>query len=124
MADSGSPEEDYAVIFSPGGSGSSNPPASPTGSSLGSPGEDSSQKTPTNGPTEAPTEPVGVVGKILSGPTGGTSSVEGGSDAAGVETGNTEPVTPFPASPTRTGDGSSGAQSPPVALSPEMLRTA
>ena len=27
MADSGSPGEDYAVIFSPGGSGSSNPPA-------------------------------------------------------------------------------------------------
>ena len=53
---------------------------------------------------------MGVVGKILSGPTGGTSSVEGGSaDAAGVETGNTEPVTPFPASPTRTGDASSGA---------------
>ena len=26
MADSSGPEEDYAVIFSPGGSGSSNPP--------------------------------------------------------------------------------------------------
>ena len=123
MADSGGPEEDYVAIFSPGGSGSSNPPASPTGSSLGTPGEDSSPEPPTHGPSEAPTEPVGVVGKILSGPTGGTSSVEGGSDAAGVKTGITEPVTPFPASPTRTGDGSSGAQSPPVALSPEMLRT-
>ena len=79
MADSGGPEEDYAVIFSPGGSGSSIPPTSPTGSSLGTPGEDSSPEPPTNGPTGDPTEPVGVVGKILSGPTGGTSSVEGGS---------------------------------------------
>ena len=62
MADSGGPEEDYAVIFSPGGSGSSIPPASPTDSSLGTPGDD-----PTGSPTtEVPTKPVGVVGKILS----------------------------------------------------------
>ena len=64
MADSGSPEEDYAVIFSPGGSGSSNPPASPTGSSLGTPGEDSSPEPPTHGPSEAPTGPVGVVSQV------------------------------------------------------------
>ena len=80
MADSGSPEEDYAVIFSPGGSGSSIPPASPTDSSLGTPGDD-----PTGSPTtEVPTKPAGVVGKILSGPSGGSSSVDGGSDAARV----------------------------------------
>ena len=106
MADSGGPEEDYAVIFSPGGSGSSIPPDSPTGSSLGTPGEDSPTEPPTNDPTVTPTEPVGVVGKILGGPTGSTSSVKGGSDAAGVEAGNTEPATPFPASPTRTEEGS------------------
>ena len=67
MTDSGGPEEDYAVIFSPGGSGSSIPPASPAGSSLGTPGDDLTPPPPT---TEAPAEPVGVVGKILSGPTG------------------------------------------------------
>jgi len=66
MADSSGPEEDYAAIFSPGGSGSSIPPASPTDSSLGTPGDD-----PTGSPTtEVPTKPVGVVGKILSGPSG------------------------------------------------------
>ena len=84
MADSGGPEEDYAVIFSPGGSGSSIPPASPAGSSLGTPGEDPTSEPTTNDPTVTQTEPVGVVGKILSGPTGSTSSVEGGSDAAGA----------------------------------------
>ena len=63
MADSGGPEEDYVAIFSPGGSGSSNPPASPTGSSLGTLGEDSSpEPPPAYDPSEAPTEPVGVGG--------------------------------------------------------------
>ena len=65
MTDSGGPEEDYAVIFSPGGSGSSIPPASPAGSSLGTPGEDSPTEPPTNDPTVTQTEPVGVVESLM-----------------------------------------------------------
>ena len=65
--------------------------------------------------------------KILGGPSGSIGSVGGGSDTAGSKTGATEPVTPAPVSPARIGDGPgeqrTGAQSPPVMMSPEMLKT-
>ena len=113
---------EFVSIFSPGGTKLTLPPASPAGSEAGGVGSAQSSQTPAQQGAAG-----SVVQKILGGPSGSIGSVGGGSDTAGSKTGATEPVTPAPVSPARIGDGPgeqrTGAQSPPVMMSPEMLKT-
>ena len=113
---------EFVSIFSPGGTRLTLPPASPAGSEAGGVGSAQSSQTPAQQGAAG-----SVVQKILGGPSGSIGSVGGGSDTAGSKTGATEPVTPAPVSPARIGDGPgeqrAGAQSPPVMMSPEMLKT-
>ena len=113
---------EFVSIFSPGGTRLTLPPASPAGSEAGGVGSAQSSQTPAQQGAAG-----SVVQKILGGPSGSIGSVGGGSDTAGSKTGATEPVTPAPVSPARIGDGPgeqrTGAQSPPVMMSPEMLKT-
>ena len=111
---------EFVSIFSPGGTRLTLPPASPAGSEAGGVGSAQSSQPPAQQGAAG-----SVVQKILGGPSGSIGSVGGGSDTAGNKTGATEPVTPAPVSPARIGDGPgeqrTGAQSPPVMMSPEML---
>ena len=113
---------EFVSIFSPGGTRLTLPPASPAGSEAGGVGSAQSSQTPAQQGAAG-----SVVQKILGGPSGSIGSVGGGSDTAGSKTSATEPVTPAPVSPARIGDGPgeqrTGAQSPPVMMSPEMLKT-